>query len=251
MSCHILLNELSIKSRLSKVSAEVDPQGITCLLGPNGAGKSTLLMVMAGLLTPDAGAVYWNDEDIASLELAALAQTRAYLSQQQSVQFELTGRECLQYTAISSGDMIPAELVEKLDLLTLLDKPVTRMSGGEQQRIMIARTLLQVWQSLQKGQALLILDEPLQGLDIFHQMTIMGWFETLAAQGNQIILSCHDINIANMFANTVWFAKAGKLLAIGPTSEVLNLPNLRLTFDCQFERLEKDERYFYCPVHPR
>lgn len=248
MSQSIKLDNVCLDQRLSNISVTIMQPGITCLLGSNGAGKSSLLLVLAGLVEPEQGQVYWGQTDVFTSPLAVLSVHRCFVAQQHSIQFELTGRECLQFLSPSQSPDIPGELIRKLDIADLLDKPITRMSGGELQRIMISRALLQVWPAIKSGNAIIVLDEPLQGVDIRHQTVLMHWLSALAKVGNQIIMSCHDINIANTFADTVLLAKAGQMLAYGPTRDVLNLSNLWLTFDCQFECLFKDEQRHFIPV---
>ena len=248
MSQSIKLDNVCLDQRLSNISVTIMQPGITCLLGSNGAGKSSLLLVLAGLVEPEQGQVYWGQTDVFTSPLAVLSVHRCFVAQQHSIQFELTGRECLQFLSPSQSPDIPGELIRKLDIADLLDKPITRMSGGELQRIMISRALLQVWPAIKSGNAIIVLDEPLQGVDIRHQTVLMHWLSALAKVGNQIIMSCHDINIANTFANTVLLAKAGQMLAYGPTRDVLSLSNLWLTFDCQFECLLKEEQRHFIPV---
>ena len=248
MSQSIRLDNVCLDQRLSNISVTIMQPGITCLLGSNGAGKSSLLLVLAGLVEPEQGQVYWGQTDVFTSPLAVLSVHRCFVAQQHSIQFELTGRECLQFLSPSQSTDIPGELIRKLDIADLLDKPITRMSGGELQRIMISRALLQVWPAIKSGNAIIVLDEPLQGVDIRHQTVLMHWLSALAKVGNQIIMSCHDINIANTFADTVLLAKAGQMLAYGPTRDVLNLSNLWLTFDCQFECLLKEEQRHFIPV---
>lgn len=248
MSVLITLEGITLAGRLQNISFSLGQPGVTCVLGANGAGKSSLLMVLAGLVEPDCGLVHWGATNIFDVPLSVLAGQRCIVAQQNNIQFELTGRECLQFLSPLQGDVIPGELIRKLDIADLLEKPITRMSGGEMQRIMISRALLQVWPAIQSGNALIVLDEPMQGLDIRHQIVLMKWMCTLASAGNQIIMSCHDINIANTFADTVLLTKAGQMLAYGPSRDVLNLSNLWLTFDCQFECLFKDEQRYFVPV---
>lgn len=248
MNHQINVDNVSLDKRLNNITVTIDQPGLTCLLGANGAGKSSLLLVVAGLLKPDAGRVYWAETDIFAVPLSVLSVHRCFVAQQQSIQFELTGQECLQFLSPTQASDIPNELIRKLDIADLLDKPITHMSGGELQRIMISRALLQVWPAIKSSRAIIVLDEPLQGVDIRHQIVLMQWMSALAEAGNQIIMSSHDINIANTFADTVLLVKAGQLLAYGPTRDVLSLPNLWLTFNCQFECLFKEEQRYFFPV---
>lgn len=248
MSLTIQAEHICLSGRFKRLSIHHSGSGIVCLLGANGAGKSSLLEVLAGLIPATEGDVCWNHQPVAHMSLMELARTRGYLAQKPSMQFELTGRDCLQFFNVSDSGDIPALLIEKLGLSALLDKAYTRMSGGEQQRIFIARTLIQVWEPLMQGNALLILDEPLQSLDIRHQLALMHWLADLGIRGNQIVMSCHDVNIANTFADTVWLARSGELLASGPVEDVMTLNNLRRTFDCQFDFLEREPRGVFVPV---
>ena len=248
MTRELSAEHICLTNRFKRLSIVHASSGIVCLLGANGAGKSSLLEVLAGLTPATEGEVLWGGQPTAQRSLAELAVERGYLAQKPSIQFELTGRDCLQFFNDHTQQQIPGMLIEKLGLTTLLDKVYTHMSGGEQQRIFIARTLLQVWQPLMDGNALLILDEPLQSLDIRHQHALMCWLADLGIRGNQIVMSCHDVNIANTFADTVWLARSGELLASGPVEEVMTLDNLWRTFDCHFDFLEREPRGVFVPV---
>ncbi|MDC8831767.1 ABC transporter ATP-binding protein [Alteromonas gilva] len=236
MSVVVEVVSVSVAQRLQEVSLALPGAGVSCVLGQNGAGKTTLLECVAGLLAPDKGTIYWQSVDLESVPLTEQAAVRCYQTQGDSMQFELTAREFLSfYTQGAGSDLIPDELETVLEVAVLLDKPFVRLSGGEQQRVTLARTLLQNWAGVLAGKCLIVLDEPLKGLDIRHQRIFLQFLRTLAGYGNQVMFSCHDINAALSCADFACLLKQGKLLAAGPCMEVVTTESLQQVFDCEFE----------------
>lgn len=230
------VERVSVSGRLLEVSFALPESGVTCVLGQNGAGKTTLLETIAGLLPPDEGTVYWQSVNLESLSLTEQAARRCYKTQADTLQFELTAGEFLSfYTQASHSNAIAAELEDVLEVRALLKKPFVRLSGGEQQRVTLARTLLQNWPGVLAGGCLIVLDEPLKGLDIRHQWTFLRFLRTLAGYGNQVVFSCHDINAALGCADFACLLKQGRLLAVGPCVDIVTTTSLHNVFDCEFE----------------
>ncbi len=236
MNVALQARELTLPPRLQAMSLNFDAGKCSHVLGPNGAGKSTLLQLLAGVLTAQSGNVVWHNGPLNAQSLTELAVFRGYLGQHADTPFALPVSEFVQFYAAPGlfVKALPSVLAELLDVNHLLDRTLNSLSGGELQRINLLRVLLQVWPAAQNGQALIILDEPLQGLDVRHQYALMALTRQLASQGNTLILSSHDIQLSANYSDNVVLLKDGALVAQGTPDEVVSEFNLNLTFDCHF-----------------
>ncbi|BCO18477.1 vitamin B12 import ATP-binding protein BtuD [Alteromonas sp. KC3] len=229
------LNDVSVSNRLQSASLTVTKGQCVHILGPNGAGKSTLLLVLAGLLEADAGSVVLFNKSVSSWSLASLASMRTLLAQQTECSFHLTVHEYLQFYAdIQASSGIPSLLEKALEVTDFLPKILTQLSGGERQRVEICRALLQLWPTIEQGEALVLLDEPLQGLDIRHQYAVAQLAKALSEKGNTVIMSSHDIALSANYATTLWLMQKGKIVAEGNPADVATQANLERVFECHF-----------------
>ena len=185
------------------------------LLGPNGSGKSSLLGALAGLLPAD-GAVLLG-RAITTLSWPELATRRAMLPQRQPQLFHIPVFQVLSL-GLEEGAPMPRRrrwrMCDALELAPLLARDFSRLSG-EQQRVLIARTLLQLWPSLNPTGRVLLLDEPLAGLDLHHQMALLRLLKQLAAQGLLVVVAIHDINLAIDWADRVLCLQQGRVVGKG------------------------------------
>ncbi|MBD3585084.1 ATP-binding cassette domain-containing protein [Salinimonas sp. HHU 13199] len=228
----ITLNEIGIDKRLHGISAEID-RGMCChILGENGAGKSTLLQVCAGLLEPGRGECRINEQPVTAMPAPRLAGFRGFHEQNSTAAFDIPAHSYIQFYA---GRKPPHDkLIAALDIGRLLARPVSQLSGGEKQRVNLVRCIAQVWEAVEKGQAVLCLDEPLQGLDVRHQQSLLLFLRELCQLGNTVIMSCHDINISARFADTTLLLKNGRCLASGPVHQTFSIDLLETCFGIKF-----------------
>jgi iron complex transport system ATP-binding protein len=198
------------------------PGSVTVLAGPNGAGKSTLLECIAGDLPPLAGRVEYEGVSLARLSLSRRAQLRAMLCQQSDISFDFPVAEVVAMglsphgidPASDEGRRLVRRAIDDLELGPLADRLATRLSGGEAQRVHIARMLVQ----LRAGDAavtggLLLLDEPTTGLDYRHQLALLGILRQAAAAGTTVIATLHDLPLACRLADRMLLIGAGRLVA--------------------------------------
>lgn len=189
------------------------------VIGPNGAGKSTLLAALAGLVRLDAGAVLLDGTSIASLTAGELARRRSYLPQNARCEWPLSVERMVALGLAPLGREDPARIDAVLadcDLAALRAQQVTTLSGGELTRAMLARALV-------ADPQVLIVDEPLAGLDPRHAWDAARRLRDLAVeQGRLVIAAIHDVNIALRLATRIWALRAGCLLADGPPQAVLD-----------------------------
>lgn len=211
------------------------PGEAVALIGPNGAGKSTLLRVLAGELKPQFGHVFLEGKDLASFAPRHLADHRAVLSQQVTMAFPFTVADVAHMGAGGQRDdrtdaLVNAILAE-LDLLDLADRPITTLSGGEQQRVHFARVLVQLacGQSL-GGCGILLLDEPTSSLDLRHQLEMLEILKRRVMQGALVIAVLHDLNLASVFATRIVVLNRGRVYCDGRPNETITSRMLERVF---------------------
>ena len=215
------------KTILDHTSLSVHPGEVVALVGPNGAGKSTLLRVLSGDLKLASGSVELKGRALASFAPGELARHRAVLSQHTVVAFPFTVGEIVRMGAASGRGARWTEkaaryAMARCDVLSLQHRAVTRLSGGEQQRVHLARTLLQLASAEEKDRpGLLMLDEPTASLDLKHQLHVLQASKEQAASGVAVIVVIHDLNLAAMLATRVVMLKAGRIVADGPVRDVI------------------------------
>ncbi|WP_175405116.1 ATP-binding cassette domain-containing protein [Salinimonas lutimaris] len=233
--------------RLGPVSLYIRAGDCWHILGENGAGKSSLLQVLAGLETVTGGVVLWQGRPVDEVGLSFLAGQRAWHDQQHVIGFEIPVH---QYLSFYADTELPAQISQALELAHLMHRPVTQLSGGEQQRVNLARAFLQVWPALQRGQACLILDEPLQSLDVRHQYSLLMLLQTFNEAGNTLILSSHDLSLSARFAGQAALMSAGQIIASGDKHTVFQADLLARTFGIQFAINNNQNALQITPVWP-
>ncbi|WP_276120608.1 heme ABC transporter ATP-binding protein [Pararhizobium qamdonense] len=224
---------------LHGVSIEAAAGQLTAIVGPNGSGKTTSLKAIAGELSYD-GSVRINGHDIATLKPWELALKRAVLPQSTVISFPFTVREIVRM-GLSVGakadaadtDRIARDALEAVDLSGFAGRFYQELSGGEQQRVQLARALCQIWEPVQHGEpAFLLLDEPVSSLDIRHQLTIMRLARNFCERGGGVIAIMHDLNLTAMFADQMVMMKAGRVKAAGHPREVMTDEVMEAVFGC-------------------
>lgn len=190
------------------------------IIGPNGSGKSTLLRIMAGLIASDSGHVMIDDKPVNSISTRATAQILGFLSQETSTTEAISVHEVVKLgrtpwlsfaTPFRKRDQqIVAQAMMTMKITSLAHKRYNRLSGGEKQRVQIARLLAQTPQ-------IFLLDEPANHLDIHHQMTILNWVKN---HKSTMALALHDLNHAFM-CDKVAVIDKGTLAAFGTADEIL------------------------------
>ena len=212
---------------LSDVSLAVAAGEILAIIGPNGAGKTSLIKALTGAVQPDSGSVCLNGQPLASYPTLNLARTVAVLPQQSLLEFPFTATEVVQLgrTPHATGAQADAAIVQaalaSMDSSHLSRRLYTQLSGGEKQRVQLARVLAQIWPEAGARPKLLVLDEPTTALDVAHQQLLMQTLQALAAQGITVVLTVHDFNLAARYADTLLALSGGRVAACGPPAQVL------------------------------
>ncbi|WP_394373790.1 vitamin B12 ABC transporter ATP-binding protein BtuD [Phytobacter diazotrophicus] len=232
------LHDLEDAGRLGPITALVDKAQMLHLVGPNGAGKSTLLARLAGL-TQGKGSVQLNGRPLEQWHAPQLARHRAYLSQQQTPPFAMP---VWHYLALHQhhhpNDNVVEEITLKLGLADKLGRTVNHLSGGEWQRVRLAAVIAQIHPAANADGQLLLLDEPMNSLDVAQQAALDGMLSELVAAGITVVMSSHDLNHSLRRAHQVWLLRQGKLIASGPRDEVLTPQNLATAYGMPFRRLD-------------
>lgn len=221
---------------LSGVSFAVAGGTVTAIVGPNGSGKTTLLRALTGEL-PHTGRITLNGREIGRTAPRDLAVIRAVLAQDTQVAFPFTVDEILRLgLEAGTGPRDPetvARLLREVDLAGYGPRPYHGLSGGEQQRVHLARVLAQAGQPVTAaGPTWLFLDEPVSSLDIGHQILVMRMAREFADAGGAVVAVMHDLNLTAMTADRVLLLRKGMLLAAGAPDEVLADGPLQAAFGC-------------------
>lgn len=207
----------------------------TAIVGPNGSGKTTLMRALTGEL-PCRGAVTLNGHNIAKTPPETLARIRGVLPQATALSFPFTVAEVVRLGSQARGpeaDALILRALERVDLGGFAGRYYQQLSGGEQQRVQLARVLVQVWQPLgEEGPRWLFLDEPVSSLDIAHQLTVMRLAADYARRGGGVVAVMHDLNLTAMFANRIALVTAGLVVAQGTPAEVLTNQRLSEAYGC-------------------
>ena len=232
------LRNVKEAGRLAPFSAQVRPGEMVHLVGPNGAGKSTLLMRMAGL-TAGPGDVILNERKLGQWSAQELARHRAYLSQHQMPPFAMPVWHYLSLHLQNGGQSeLLASVADKLGLSDKLGRQVNHISGGEWQRVRLAAAILQIHPAGNPHGCLLLLDEPMSGLDVAQQAALDALLGALSRQGIAVVMSSHDLNHTLRHAHRVWLLARGKLIASGTRDAVLTPPHLASAYNMSFRRLD-------------
>jgi len=224
------------RTALRGVSLTARPGEVTAIVGPNGSGKSTLLGAITASL-PFDGAVTLNGRDIGAMKPWELAAQRAVLPQASRLAFPFTVIEVVRLglqsgTAGDSPD-VPMRALARVGLAHYADRIFQELSGGEAQRVMLARVLAQVWTPVADGRPhWLLLDEPVSSLDIAHQLQVMDIARSFARAGGGVIAVMHDLNLTALFADRVAVLAEGQCLAFGTPGEVLTDDILSRAYGC-------------------
>ncbi|MGY1841413.1 MULTISPECIES: iron ABC transporter ATP-binding protein [unclassified Modestobacter] len=222
---------------LDDVSLQIPAGGITSIVGANGAGKSTLLSVAARLLPADSGRVEVDGMDIATTPGPQLARRLAVLRQENSMTVRLTVRELVEFGRFPhSAGRLTAECRRRVDeaiawfeLEPFADRHLDQLSGGQRQRAYVAMVLCQ-------GTDYVLLDEPLNNLDMRHSVQMMRMLRRMATElGRTVVLVVHDINFAAAYSDRIVAMRDGRVIAEGPTTELMDPAVLRKVFDVEVD----------------
>lgn len=205
---------------------------IVALFGPNGAGKSTLLAALAGDRRPAAGSVRLDGRDVATLSPLELAARRAVLRQRSMLDARFTALEVVRLGQPRADDAVARACLEAVELGGLADRIFPTLSGGEQQRVQLARILAQLEG---RTRAALLLDEPAAALDLRQQRLVEHIARRAAERGHAVVLVAHEVDFVARCADRVVVLRGGTVLADGAPDAVLTSALVSHAFDVSVE----------------
>jgi len=205
------------------------PEGkFIALTGPNGSGKSTLLKFFYKELIPTKGTVHIGGSEVTSLTQKNLARKLGFVPQNGRLDYDFSVLEAVSMGRYAYGGQDEEGFVEQAmrdcDILHLTHKRVTELSGGEMQRVLLARSLCQ------QGKVLL-LDEPVNHLDVKHQRTMMNLLKRLVEKNLSVICVLHDLLLVQVYSDETILLNKGTVFANGPTPEVICHENLKAVYN--------------------
>ncbi|MEY9972874.1 iron complex transport system ATP-binding protein [Lysinibacillus sp. RC46] len=230
------------KPVIQDVSVDVAPGKITSFIGPNGAGKSTLLSMVSRLLNADTGEVLLDKSDVRRWKSDDFAKRVSILKQSNYMNVRLTIRELVSFGRFpySKGNLKPEdelkidEAIQYMNLEDLQHNYLDELSGGQRQRAFIAMVIAQ-------DTDYILLDEPLNNLDMKHSVQIMKILRKLVDElGKTVVIVLHDINFASVYSDHIVALKNGRVVKDGPTNDIINSDALKEIYDMDIPVQEQD-----------
>ncbi len=221
---------------LKDINLAIKEGKITALIGSNGAGKSTLLSVVSRLTTQNQGEIWIDGENMFKMSSEAIAKKLAILKQTNHISMRVTVRELITFGRFphSKGRLKDEDIkmiemaIDYMKLRDIEHKSIDKLSGGQRQRAYIAMVMAQ-------DTPYILLDEPLNNLDMKHAVEMMSMLEKMVKElGKTIVVVMHDINFAAAFADHIIAMKDGEILAEGNTNDMVEKDILDRTFDHDF-----------------
>lgn len=230
--------EIAGKCLLEDVSFEIEAGEMLAVLGPNGAGKSTLLKTLAGEVSDFEGGIYFGGRETREWTGGEISKCRGVLPQSFAMSFPFKVREVALLGRTPHVDFKESrrdfEIIEKalktVEISDFAERFYPTLSGGEQQRVQLARVLAQIWEKPTDGLRFLLLDEPTASLDLAHQHLTLQTAREFAAENTVVIAVLHDLNLAAQYADKVLVLKKGRKTAFGKPKNVLSADLIRDVF---------------------
>lgn len=232
------------KKIVHHISLKAESNKITAILGPNGSGKSTILKTIYSSLKQSKGNIYIDNKEISQYSSRELAQTMAVVGQFNSMNFDFSVEEIVLMGRTPHLGMLQRETnrdyelvhqaLEKVDMLSFSQRKFQSLSGGEKQRVILARALVQ-------EPKILILDEPTNHLDIKQQLQVLSIAKTLNIT---VLAALHDLSMTSQFCDYLYFLKDGKIKAFGSPNETINEKNILDIYDvtCKIYPMDRSDK---------
>jgi iron complex transport system ATP-binding protein len=219
---------------LQRVSLDVAAGKVTAVVGPNGSGKSTIVRALLRRVALTHGRITLGNDTIISLDARSIAQRVAVVPQREEVQLALPVHEFVAlgrhvhlgaFTPIGAKDRAAvSDALERAGMSHLSDRTTDTLSGGEWQRVRIARALAQ-------QAPIIVLDEPTTFLDIAHEMAVFELLDALASEGRAVLVISHQLNLVARFASHIVLLSAGEVAAAGTAGDVMRGDVLERVYD--------------------
>ena len=230
ISCKNLQFSYKTRQIINDISLQFDEGHLYGILGPNGCGKTTLLKLLIGILKQNYGQVYIDEINLKKFSIRDIAKRLAMVNQINYIEFDYKVSEIIKmgrYSHINrfsneseEDKQIVNEVIDQLKLTKLKDRKFNHLSGGEQQKVIIARAIAQKTK-------ILMLDEPTSHLDINFQLEFMNLFRTYVNKGLIVIVVLHDLNIAAQYCDKIILMNKGNIVDFGVIQNVLTKQNIQ------------------------
>ena len=234
LECEKIQFKYGTKLILEDISIQFEKGHLYGILGPNGSGKTTLIKILSGILKQNFGKVSINELDIKKLSIRDIAKKLAVVSQSNTIEFDFTVSEIVKmgrfshigrFSRESAEDKrIINKLLHQFGLYELKDRSFNQLSGGEQQKVIIARAIAQ-------QSKIILLDEPTTHLDINHQIEFMEMLRQYVNEGLIVVVILHDLNLANQFCDKIILLNERCIKAFGSPEEVITRENIKSIYN--------------------
>jgi len=237
---------------LKDVSIELAESEMLGVVGPNGAGKSTLIRCIDRILKPQRGDILLDGRDTKEMHLMELAQKMGYIPQTASQVFPATvfdtvlmgRRPHLGWRSSEKDTEMVLEMLQMLNIEEFAMRDINELSGGQQQKVFIARALTQ-------EPDVLLLDEPTSNLDIRHQLEVMNIIKNIVRdKGISAIMAIHDLNLASRYADRIVMMNSGNIFAAGDPVSVLTPDNIKWVYGVEAVVNNNNGRPYNVPIRP-
>jgi len=222
---------------LNDVTLELGESEVLVCVGPNGAGKTTLLRCIDGLLKPERGSIFLDGKEIKEMTMMEIARRVGYVPQSASRAFPTTvfntvligRRPHIRWRGSERDIKAVVEVLKLMGIENLAMRDVNELSGGQLQKVLIARVLAQ-------EADILLMDEPTSNLDIKHQFEVMDIIKDIVrSRGISVIMAIHDLNLAARYADRIIIMNNGKIFDAGDATKVLTPKNIKRVYDVSAE----------------
>ena len=225
------------ESIIKDISFNIKKGEFISIIGPNGSGKSTLLKTLNHIYTPSKGEVYLYGEKIKNIKRQDIAKKISLVPQETHINYEFTVKDIVtmgrhpykrRFERENPQDQsIVEEALKLTSTLDLKDRFITEISGGEKQRVIIAKALAQ-------NSSIILLDEPTSSLDINHQIEVLNLLKNLNKEKKTtVIIVLHDINLAARYSDKIIFLNDGEIISQGSPEEVITEENIKKAYDME------------------
>ena len=238
------------KSVLEDVNFKLQLGEVLALLGPNGSGKSTLLKCINRILKPQVGSILIDGNSTEDYHQQEMAQCVGYVPQQEANNLPTTvfetvmmGRKpYINFKAGAKDLEITAQIIEELGLADIANRDINQLSGGQQQKVLVARALAQ-------QPEVLLLDEPTSNLDLKHQLEILNLIRAQTTADISSVIAMHDLSLAARYSDKIIILKDGKIFAAGGL-EVLTPKNLEAVYQVKVSVEDINGKKIIIPEEP-
>ena len=235
---------------LKDVSFEIGPSRLVTIVGPNGSGKSTLIKCIDRILAPGKGSILIDRKEVTKMDRMEIARNLAYVPQSSARTFSpnvfdtvLMGRRPhIGWLSSSDDEERVWEVLRLLGIEELAMSGFGELSGGQQQKVLIARALVQ-------DTKVMLLDEPTSNLDIWHQLDVMNIVRDLVKKRRMTaLMALHDLNLASKYSDGIIMMKKGRIMAAGDPASVLTPENIETIYNVEVAVRSQSEDPFIVPI---